>query len=578
MSAAIASTSAQGAQQQSPQAPTPAAAAPALAGAAPPAPSSSQADNLWNGLSEDQRKVTAEVLGEYYRILKFQDGPTAGTKARTVFASPTAPDVPLSVYRSAARSTKNGDRDVPALTIRHAVPAKTVTAGPERTTIVGQVKHSLVQHYAGDAILPAVPGVVIPDTASCKSLISGVTGARFSGISRGSAIHYLIDVGFSSFTAYNSALTKPFTYHGNVVPIEYAPPDSLRNLVELRVELRTLSLQEGIVVQAFKDLAASIHEAELVSVVYTYDIGSRSTFGAVPFFSGAATAYLSLPGVDKAPATAAKAIPTSITIASLVHPLRHPYETAYCPRCRFPGHNAADCRRFPCKSCNKPGHVARECTDPTGRAAPRGVPGSTAWTSARRAPRTPPPNQNANLTSLGSANRYANLAPDEDSSSADDESGVEVARLLGTPTKTKQDRRNEKKAALAAKRPPASSAGADSLVHEHQRRRTLSPPPATRPSPFLSATPAPLAATSPSGSAPEQERSSRSRSASLDRGRTRSRSTSSRRFASAAPSDRRRYSEDGDLPLSSLHPQSDEDLDGSSTGGYDSAASSSSRQ
>ncbi|GAA6026822.1 hypothetical protein JCM8097_005885 [Rhodosporidiobolus ruineniae] len=346
----------------------------------------------------------------------------------------------------------------------------------------------------------------------------------------------------------------------------------------MRVELRTLSLQEGIVVKAFKDLTTSIHGAELVSVVYSYDTSNHRNLGALPFFSGAVTAYVSLPSAEKAPSAAATAIPTSITVAGLVHPLRHQYETAYCPRCRFPGHDAADCRRFPCKSCNKPGHIARECTDPTGRAAPRGVPGSSAWTSARRAPRTPLPHQNANLTSLGSANRYANLAVDEDSSSADEESGIEVARLLGTPTKTKQDRCNEKKAAIAAKRPPASSAGADSIAHEHQRRRTSSPPPATRPSPFLAATPAPLATASTSGSAMAHERPGRSRSASLDRGRERSRSTSSRRSVSAAPSDRRRYSQDGDLPLSSHHPDSDEDLDGSSAGGYDSAASSSSRQ
>ncbi|GAA6023098.1 hypothetical protein JCM11491_002332 [Sporobolomyces phaffii] len=52
-------------------------------------------------------------------------------------------------------------------------------------------------------------------------------------------------------------------------------------------------------------------------------------------------------------------------------PLRHNYEVEFCPRCKFAGHSASTCPKFPCSSCNRAGHISTMCLDPTGRFAPR---------------------------------------------------------------------------------------------------------------------------------------------------------------------------------------------------------------
>ncbi|GAA5980437.1 hypothetical protein JCM11641_003393 [Rhodosporidiobolus odoratus] len=478
--AAIVSQSVQEGLKDSPQAPPLAPAAPPAAATTPPAPSTPASTNAHNDAAE-HRKVLAGALQEYYKVGGFQDGPASGVKSRIVFATSAVASVPLSVLRSAARSL-HSDRSIPSNTIRLSIPTRTTEAGSARNTLVNEVKHALVKHFSGSAILPAIPGVVFPTSSLLHSLVSGVAGARFQGFTpaRGSSPPtYQIDVAFSSATAFDSALRNPYIHHGSFPLIEYAPPPFLQSLVELRVDLRNLNIQDGPLWAAFPAVVAQIEGAALVAVTRNYDHKLSTDAGVVPLFGGALCAYVAFPSLDSSAPTfrspLSSLLPTSITIAGVAHPLRHSYEDTFCPRCRFAGHDSKDCPFFPCNSCGQRGHTTATCSNPTGRKiVARNVPGSTGWVKAKTSRRPPlAPHFNANSTPLGTASRYAALYNESDNSSDDDgNSSAAVARDF---TPSKADRRQARYVEIRDKRPPRTVSSSRTAPSKEKRPRAHSP-------------------------------------------------------------------------------------------------------
>ncbi|GAA5975157.1 hypothetical protein JCM11641_004369 [Rhodosporidiobolus odoratus] len=474
---------AQEGHQDSPQAPPTAPAAPTPAVAAPPAPSN-PAPTAAHSAAAEHSKMLMSALQEYYKVGGFQEGPVNGTKSRIILASPAAASLPLSVLRSAARSL-HSNSSIPPNTIRLSIPTRTTEAGSARNTLVNEVKHSLVKHFSGTAILPAIPGVIFPASSPLQHLVSSVSGARFQGFTpaRGTSLPtYQIDVAFSPADAFHSALHNPYTHHGIFPFIEYAPPPSLQSLVELRVNLRNLNVQDGPLSAAFQALVALIDGAELVAVARNYDNKLSTDAGIVPLFGVALSAFVTFPSLNPSSSsfrsTLSSALPSSIIIAGVAHPLRHAYEDSFCPRCRFAGHDSKDCPSFPCNKCGQPGHTTATCSSPTGRkASQRSVPGSVGWVKAKASRRPQaPPHFNTNNTPLGTTSRYAALHNEGDDSSDDGNSSAAVARDF---TPSKAARQEGRYVEIREKRPPPTVSSSRTVTVVEKRPRAHSPVPST---------------------------------------------------------------------------------------------------
>ncbi|GAA5977670.1 hypothetical protein JCM11641_001372 [Rhodosporidiobolus odoratus] len=466
-------------------------------------------------MPQSTEKMLFGALQEYYKAGGFQDGPTSGVKSRIVFAASAVASVPLSVLRSAARSL-HSDRSIPSNTVRLSIATCTVKVGSVCSTLVYEVKHALVKHFSGSAILPAIPGAVFPTSSPLHSLVSGVAGARFQGFSpvRGSSPPtYQINVAFSSATAFDSALRNPCTHHSSFPLIEYTPPPSLQSLVELRVDLRNLNIQDGPLSAAFAAVVAQIEGAALVVVPVTTTTSSRP----MPELSG------------------------SLAVHS-AH--------TFCPHCRFAGHDSEDCPSFPCNSCGQGGHTTATCSNPTGRKAVAHS-GSAGWVKAEMSCRPPlAPHFNANSTPLGTASRYAALHYESETSSDDDgNSSAGVARDL---TPSKGEMRKARYVEICDKRPPPTVSSSRTASSNQKRPRAHSPVPLTSDK-STSHTPAvageqdsdadPTSGRPLSASRPHARSQSRSRSPSMARSTTSRHSTSSQlRSPSAPPSSRRRPS------------------------------------
>ncbi|GAA5883687.1 hypothetical protein JCM1840_007358, partial [Sporobolomyces johnsonii] len=181
---------------------------------------------------------------------------------------------------------------------------------------------------------------------------------------------WLIDVPFASDKDFAEALKKPFVYKGEKVHRDYAAPHKLRNSVELR--LTALTSQPRDIIGALSQALKSFPVMSLVHVHQHYATITTDTRGAIST-QGHLSAFVQVPLPQDRPADhssleqlVSAAVPSSIMLEGLEVPIRHSYETAYCPRCRFGGHHAQDCPRFPCGSCFQRGHTASQCTNPTG--------------------------------------------------------------------------------------------------------------------------------------------------------------------------------------------------------------------
>ncbi|GAA5994228.1 hypothetical protein JCM11641_004425 [Rhodosporidiobolus odoratus] len=205
----------------SPQAPPLALAGPPAAAAAPHGPSTPASAKAHNDAAE-HRKMLTGASQEYYKVGGFQlsvsldsttplpsantpvsplgsitgshskDGPASRVKSRIVFATSAVASVTLSVLHSAADSL-HSNCFITSNTTRLSIPTRTTKAGSAHNTLVNEVKHTLVKHFSGSAILPAISRVVFPTSSPLHTLVSRVAGARFQGFipDRGTSPLYL---------------------------------------------------------------------------------------------------------------------------------------------------------------------------------------------------------------------------------------------------------------------------------------------------------------------------------------------------------------------------------------------------
>lgn len=428
---AKAATNVQEDRQAPPQA---SAAAPATQGS--PSPDSATSDQpppltnaitSWATASTADKQVVLQAIDKYYKQAGFERS-DAGWKARIIH--PSNPTHSTSLLAQAARLMQNPDRTINKNTIRLKLATQAAGSdGAVRRRHFHEVRNSCISHFNGGTWVTPIEGADLPE--ELKHLICPVTGVNLVKIhpARDSLpASYEFDVSFVDQEAFDAALNKPFCYAGKEVPIEFGIPDSLAGVVELRVDLKDLNTPEGVLKFAFGGLECG----KLLSLVKRYETVKSDSGPDAPIFGGKVVAYFKIDNLkpDEHGSYRSKLLsllPSTITIGSHKLPLRHNFEDEFCPRCKFAGHSASTCPKFPCSACNRAGHVSTDCTDPTGRRsqAIRGQPTKTrnfpppppvtprveeGWRQApsRRSHNTPRISK-ANATPLGNLNPFAVL-------------------------------------------------------------------------------------------------------------------------------------------------------------------------
>ncbi|BGP35500.1 hypothetical protein JCM10296v2_007338 [Rhodotorula toruloides] len=237
---------------------------------------------------------------------------------------------------------------------------------------VHQVRDSLLSHYDGPlARLPFLPDLAGALTnPNLARLTGGTSGARFVRTVQGAdgkAGSYMIDVAFSSKEAFQKALLTPYLHRGVAVQRLYAPAKSLEGVSELRFTLPDLNLSPSDITAALTNCLKSFDAIKLLQIQQQ---DSFTTTGALTT-SGNIAAYVKItnfpPGItlQYMKEHLAPFLPTTLTLGRREIAVRHSYEGASCYRCRFAGHIARDCPRFPCSGCGRAGHALPECVDPT---------------------------------------------------------------------------------------------------------------------------------------------------------------------------------------------------------------------
>ncbi|GAA5917157.1 hypothetical protein JCM5296_006652 [Sporobolomyces johnsonii] len=326
----------------------------------------------WKRASESERAKVLQVIEEYYRAARFEAGTSFRTMSRAIYTNPSA-TYPTSLLVLAARTLRfrKRKRTVPADTIRFTIPAPSAASKGASRRHLYSVRDNLVAHYNDSASLPPVPDMDISDEASCEDLGGVVSGTRvhaFNPGRNGSTPSHELDVAFRSLAAFAEALVNPFSFDGKVVKASFVLPPSLAGVVELRMELRDLNTSDAAIVQGLTDALRLTPTATVLKVLRLYDMTRSAKRPAVPVFGGRISAFVRLDLVsDDAGANhhhLATVLPSSVSIDGDMLPTRHNYETAFCRRCRFAGHDASSCPKYPCSACNKAGHTSATCTDP----------------------------------------------------------------------------------------------------------------------------------------------------------------------------------------------------------------------
>ncbi|GAA5999362.1 uncharacterized protein JCM10292_001234 [Rhodotorula paludigena] len=438
---------------------------------AQPAPSTGHVYNAWDKATAQEKDVMLKSIQAYLEDAKFEDGAGAGSRARLVHLAVGAEQVPLALLSSAGRAMQSTINEIPPNTIRAAIPMRSTQAGSERNTLVSHAKAALMQHYSGNCLLPYIAELAGNSEAPYAPLMSGVAGVRFVrfAATRGA---YEMDVGFRDAAALAEAVKVPFLYQGRPIQLDYAPVGDLCNVVEVRLVVPHLYLQDAIVVKALASAFDKAEGAALHSVYKLYDSTTAKFGHPVPVFTGAFRAYVRFPSLVRDAAGTFKSraealIPHKVRIAGAEVALRHNYELVFCPRCQTPGHDKTVCPKFPCSSCNRAGHIASACSDPTGRAAvgAKAAPPAPFVFSASRdqgwqvAGRRGIARTGSNAEPLGARNSFAALEVED---TEEDTSDVEIAAALSGSTKAQH------RAAAKAKRAAAASVQG-SVTHKDKR-------------------------------------------------------------------------------------------------------------
>ncbi|GAA5902600.1 hypothetical protein JCM5296_000718, partial [Sporobolomyces johnsonii] len=487
--ASTAAPAAQNGQEGLSAPPQPSAAAPASSEATTTAPATDPTTkavlSAWDRSSPADRARVLQFFEGYLQAAGFEEGKAAGAKLRAIYSDP-ATTYSTALLSSAARALQSPERTVPPNTIRHTILTPSATSvGAPRHLHLAAVCDALHAHYDGDAPLPAFEDLELPEDSPYKPYIGGVMGTRVHAVNagrNGAPPSYEVDVAFRSSADFEAALARPFSHHGRVAPSDYALPAALSGVVELRLELKHIQTPDAAIVKAFTDSVRILPHAKVLKVLKHFD--TTRSGPAVPTFHGRVSAYVRFEHLLQDETGAyrqrlAQLLPSSVQIGGSTLPVRHNFEASFCPRCRFAGHEAITCPRFPCSACNKPGHTAATCTDPTGRprrrtavpATPRKA--TVEWQQV--APRTPKRplqarSSGANLTPLGGRNPFALLSDESEGSETEtevDDRFPPLTRSEATPT------RADRRALKAARRATSSVASSDAPAGKKARVASL---------------------------------------------------------------------------------------------------------
>ncbi|GAA5936683.1 reverse transcriptase family protein [Sporobolomyces koalae] len=297
----------------------------------------------WSSASQVEKKAVLHAFEAYYKQAGLEAGKANKTKAKTLFGDPAITNLSNAALAQAARLLQVPEQEIPAHTLRHRVTSPGAGHAAKHVHIVPLLE-DIAKHYNGGIALPYVPSVEV--TEELQPLVGVVAGTRIAHINPARdnlPLSYDIDVSFRDAEALAKALTTAYVRHGQAVPTSFALPESLKGIVELRLELKNLGLPDDTIVDAFKQILEG-NEARLLKVVKHFEVTHFNNGPETYRFGGKVSAFVQVHDITVDPQGAyrkvlASLLPTSIMLGgSLPLPIRHNFEQTFCPRARkIPG-------------------------------------------------------------------------------------------------------------------------------------------------------------------------------------------------------------------------------------------------
>lgn len=255
------------------------------------------------------------------------------------------PSSALSIRKSALAMLQPASQ-VPTTTLR-----LTLSSSDHQNLSRTQLENAILAHFnKGRSAFPMLAGPIPTEYEQYAPLATGIklTVLR-PNATRPMAHAY--DVSFASEDALRGALKQgPFMFGGKMVELESAV-EVMGGLVEFRIVLPNLALGAAHVSdmfrRAFPDSSPTIHHIH--RILYT----DPNIAGGLPVYKGEVYIYASDSERwdDLSGAELAARLPVALTIpdpaGDILVPLRTSYEQEWCYKCKFGGHQAAKCPRFP---------------------------------------------------------------------------------------------------------------------------------------------------------------------------------------------------------------------------------------
>jgi hypothetical protein len=318
----------------------------------------------WAKASATDRLAVIKATEDYYNALGLEEGRAVGSKAKVLQTSTTHSSGML--YR-AARLMQSPEQSIPLLTLRHTAQAPSDVANTQQNFHYTAFTEAMLAHYNGPAFLPFEPGMKIEGT-SYEHLVGGVKGIQLHGINKkpGGNPSYEVDIAFHNESFFKAAVDNPFIYHGFTVQIDFTIPKELVGVIELRCQLRDLNTTDESIKLAVKKLLMNQTRITHLSTIKYYSNVKVNAEVTGITSAGRFSIFVRVPGISPSSTGAYRQsvhtlLPSHITINNQTLPLRHQFESSYCPRCRFAGHNASTCPHNPCTNCKERTHVSTNC-------------------------------------------------------------------------------------------------------------------------------------------------------------------------------------------------------------------------
>lgn len=411
--------------------PAPGAAAPQ--GGAEPAPAAAQrtpnATSNTTGAWQGGQPSTIN-LEAFYRDQQIVQGHQPGRLLQVIKHADAYPPSSALSLRKSALALLQPASSLPSSTLRF-----TLSSNEHSTLSRTQLENAILAHFnKGRAAFP--PLGPIPE--QYKQFAPLATGIKLT-VNAPTAVKpmaHTYDVSFASDEAVKEALRLgPFMYGGKAIEMD-SGTRAVEGLVEFRMILPDLALEGVLIADMFK---SAFQQPPTIYHIHRILHTDPSVAGGLPVFKGEVFIYAASAEWVGSRAEVALMLPVEAPIARCdgswagdTIPLRTSYEQSWCRKCKFGGHSAEHCMRFPNRPRPRP--AAAKAPPPAPKPVPAlETPGTTlgdvaAFKTPKSKGKAPEPRVPSPPLASTSTNPFAALEMD----AAGEEEELEVVQETQT--------------------------------------------------------------------------------------------------------------------------------------------------